>query len=199
MKPVLALSFAVLVFASSSHAQNATAAQAQSHSQPPQAPRSAGASPANLYTPGCGPGDDKFDVKTDNTPQPDPTPEPGKAIIYFVQDDRFFSSRPRPTVVWGVDGSWIGATRTRTYFHITVDPGEHHLCARWQTAVIASASIETAVAHFVAEPGRIYYFRAQNLYWRNFSEAAVTLEPVDSDEGALLASQSGYSVATLKK
>jgi hypothetical protein len=199
MKSALAFSFAVFFLASSSQAQNATAAQTQAHSQPPTPAQASGASQGNPYTPGCGPGDEKFDVKTDNTPQPDPAPEPGKAIIYFVQDDRFFSSRPRPTVMWGVDGSWIGATRTRTYFHITVDPGEHHLCARWQTAVIISADRQTAVAHFTAEPGGIYYFRAQNLYWRNFSEAAVTLDPIDSDEGALLASQSGLSIATAKK
>jgi len=203
MKPALALSFALFVFAATSHAQNATAAQTEAHNQA-QSPAQATSSvpQVNPYMPGCGPGNENFDLKTEpNISQPDPVPTPGKALVYFVQDDRYFLSRPRPTVKWGVDGSWIGATRSLTYFHIEVDPGEHHLCAQWQSAVILSESKQTAVAHFVAEPGRVYYFRAQNLYWRDrdFSTASVTLEPVDSDEGALLASQSGYSVATLKK
>jgi hypothetical protein len=199
MKPALALSFAIFLSATASHAQNATAAQAQSHSQAPTPAQAAAATPANPYMPGCGPGDEKFELKTDNTPAPDPTPEPGKALVYFVQDDRYFTSHPRPTVMWGVDGAWVGATRTRTYFHITVDPGEHHLCARWQTAVVLSQPKATAVAHFTAEPGRIYYFRAQDVVWRDVTTASINLEPVDSDEGALLASQSGLSIATLKK
>ena len=162
MKPALALSFALFVFAATSHAQNATAAQTEAHNQAESPAQATSSVPqVNLYMPGCGPGNENFDLKTEpNISQPDPAPTPGKALVYFVQDDRYFLSRPRPTVKWGVDGSWIGATRSLTYFHIAVDPGEHHLCAQWQSAVILSESKQTAVAHFVAEPGRVYYFRA---------------------------------------
>jgi hypothetical protein len=203
MKPALAFAFAFFLFASVSHAQNATAAQTEAHAEA-QSPAQATGSAAqgNPFMPGWGPASEKFELKTTpNTSQPDPAPVPGKALVYFVQDDRYFLSRPRPTVKWGIDGAWVGATRSNTYFPLVVDPGEHHLCVQWQTAVIVSESRQTAVAHFNAEPGRVYYFRAQNLYLRDrdFSTAAVNLEPVDSDEGALLASQSGLSIATLKK
>jgi hypothetical protein len=177
---------AVLLFASCASAQGQGAAAAPV----PQ---------VNPAMPGCGPANEKFKVTTDPKPQEDPAPEAGKALIYFVQDDRFFTSHPRPTVKWGVDGAWVGATRSATYFHIWVEPGAHHLCSEWQSAVILTQDAQVAVAHFTAEAGKTYYFRAQNVYWKEMPEAAVTLDPIDSDEGALLASRAGYSNATLKK
>ena len=43
-------------------------------------------------------------------------PESGKALIYFLQDDPNFLSRPRPTTRFGLDGNWIGATQSNSYF-----------------------------------------------------------------------------------
>jgi Protein of unknown function (DUF2846) len=186
MRPALMLALALLC-SLALHAQNSSTDAAP-----------AAQTVGNPATPGCGLVSEKFDVKTVETPQPDPAPEPGKALVYFVQDDRFFIAHPRPTVKWGVDGKWVGATRTRTYFYVFVDPGEHHLCSAWQGGAAIAQDSQLAVAHFTAEAGRTYYFRAQNLFWREMAEAAITLDPVDSDEGALLASRSGYSVATPK-
>jgi hypothetical protein len=68
--------------------------------------------------PGCGDPNTKFAVKTTksqhsghlNATQPDSR----KALVYFVEDDTGFESRPKPTTRIGVDGQWVGAlTATR--------------------------------------------------------------------------------------
>jgi hypothetical protein len=171
----------ILLFASSAFAQSA-----------PSATDSAAA-------PGCGPGDFSFAVKSDGSSHPVTQPEPGKALIYFLQDDKVFDSRPRPTVKWGMDGNWVGATQGDTYFYLSVDPGEHHLCSEWQSAVLVNASRQSAAAHFTAEAGKIYYFRAQDFYWRESGVANLKLGPLDSDEAQLLISQYGFSTSHPKK
>ena len=40
---------------------------------------------------GCGPQDAKFEVKSDEPQHPAPSPEDGKALIYFVADGRLTS------------------------------------------------------------------------------------------------------------
>lgn len=89
----------------------------------------------SLGAPGCGPENVKFDVKTESKQHPMPAPEAGKALIFFLQDDAKFESRPRPTTQFGIDGAWVGATQANSYFYVSVDPGEHHLCANWQSFV----------------------------------------------------------------
>ncbi len=46
--------------------------------------------------PGCGKDDVKFDVKTDKSQHPFAKPDPGKALVYLLQDDTDFLSNPRP-------------------------------------------------------------------------------------------------------
>jgi len=150
-------------------------------------------------TPGCGSTDFKFEVKSSDSSHPVTQPEAGKALVYFLQDDKVFASHPRPTVKWGMDGNWIGATQANTYFYVSVDPGEHHLCSEWQTAVIVTAGHQAAAAHFTAEAGRVYFFRAQDFYWKDTGAANVKLNPVDSDEAQLLMTKFGFSTSQPKK
>src|SRR5208283_5801278 len=84
--------------------------------------------------PGCGSEDYKFDVKTDKGKHPQFQPDSSKALLYFIEDDSNFESIPKPTTRIGLNGQWIGATHGNSYFSISVNPGEHHLCAGWQTA-----------------------------------------------------------------
>jgi hypothetical protein len=165
----------ILLCASSAFAQGA-----------PSATRSAGA-------PGCGPADFKFEVKSSDSSHPVAQPETGRALVYFLQDDKVFESRPRPTVKWGMDGNWVGATQSNTYFYVSIEPGEHHLCSEWQTAVIVTAGHQASAAHFTAEAGQVYYFRAQDFFWRDSGAANITLDPVDSDEAQLLMTKFGFS------
>jgi hypothetical protein len=155
--------------------------------------------PDTASAPGCGPDGAKFDVKKYGDKHPAPQPEPGKALDYFFQDDSNFESVPRPTTMAGVDGKWVGATQSSSYFYVSVDPGEHHVCAKWQTIVGLREGHLAAAAHFTAEAGKIYWFRVKNSWWRETERANMKLEPLDSDEGLLLASKFAYCTSREKK
>src|SRR6266404_1103969 len=107
MKTLTALLF--LAFATISSAQNAPTETAAA--------------------PGCGAENTKFDVKTDRSQHPFVKPEPGKALVYFLQDDAYFQSVPRPTTRFGLDGNWVGATQANAYFYVVndhADGGREH-------------------------------------------------------------------------
>jgi hypothetical protein len=85
------------------------------------------ASPQTPGAPGCGSDNTKFDVTSDKSKHAFTQPDPGKALIYFLQDDSRFESRPRPTTRFGLNGKWIGATQAESYFYVSVDPGEDRI------------------------------------------------------------------------
>jgi hypothetical protein len=152
--------------------------------------------------PGCGPDDSKFDVKTDKNKHLATQPEPGKALLYFLEDDSDFSSTPKPTTRLGLDGQWVGATHGNSYFFLSVDPGEHHLCASWQSVVLIGRGRKSAAAHFTAEPGKAYYFRVQNVWPHERIENRDTrfvFAPLDSDEGQLLTTKFAFATFHPKK
>jgi hypothetical protein len=153
--------------------------------------------------PGCGGEDTKFDVKTDRSKHPFVKPEPGKALVYFVQDDSYFQSVPRPTTRFGLDGNWVGATQANAYFYVSVDPGEHHLCAGWQSFVGFNVAKKSAAAHFTAEAGGVYFFivndHADSGNDEHQRPAGMKLSAVDSDEAQLLMSKFGFSTSRVRK
>jgi hypothetical protein len=154
--------------------------------------------------PGCGVDSGKFAVETDTGSASGQTPaqaEPGKAMIYFIEDDSNFASFPKPTTRMGVDGKWVGATHGNSYMAFAVDPGEHHLCASWQFGVILGKGKMASAAHFTAEAGRVYYFQVKNTFIRGDNSAItdMKLTPLDSDEGQLLAGKYAVSVSHPKK
>jgi hypothetical protein len=75
----------------------------------------------------CGPQDAKFEVKSHKSQHPVPTPEEGKALIYFIADGHL-------TTTIGVNGKWVGAVNDGKYFFVPVEPSEHHLCAMLQSS-----------------------------------------------------------------
>jgi hypothetical protein len=127
--------------------------------------------------------------------------EPGKALVYFIEDDSNFGSFPKPTTRMGVDGKWVGATHGNSYMAFSVDPGEHHVCASWQFGVILGKGKMASAAHFTAEPGGVYYFEVTNTFLRGENSAItdMRLKPLDSDEGQLLANKYAASVSKPKK
>jgi hypothetical protein len=143
--------------------------------------------------PGCGAANIKFDVKTGKSQHPPAQIESGKALVYFLEDDTDFDSFPKPTTRIGLDGSWVGANHGNSYFYFSVDPGEHHLCASWQSFVAIGARETSAAAHFTAEAGQVYYFRVRNKALREHGAPHLDLSPLDSDEGQLLAGQYAFS------
>jgi hypothetical protein len=154
--------------------------------------------PPTASAPGCGTTQIKFRVKSDKAQHPTAKPEKDKALIYFLEDDSSFESHPLPTTRVGVDGEWVGANHGDSYFYVSVDPGEHHLCASWQSFVGVGAHETSAAAHFTAEPGQTYYFRVRNTWLREHGVTRVELTPLDSDEGQLLASRFAFSESQRK-
>jgi hypothetical protein len=162
----------------------------------------------SLGAPGCGPADVQFDVKTDNGKHATPAPDRGKVLIIFMQDDAEFDSTPRPTTRFGMDGAWVGATHANSYFYVSVAPGEHHLCASWQSGIsLNTSALPTAASHFTAEAGKTYYFLARDYARSDHSVfldsggffAEVTLEPVDTDEAQVLMNSFAFSSSHAKK
>ena len=151
-------------------------------------------------TPGCGEDGIKFSVKTGSGPST-LQPQSGKALVVFIEDDSNFNSVPRPTTRAGVDGSWMGATHGNSWFAFSVDPGVHHLCASWQTTVVLGKGHKTAAAHFNADAGGVYYFAVRNTFLKSeFAETTdISLVPLDSDEGQLLANKFAMSASQPRK
>src|SRR5882724_5492834 len=106
----------------------------------------------------CGPQDASFDVKLDKSQHSLTQPEPGKARIYFVQDIGQVSCWGScVTSRVGLDGAWVGANHDNSYFSVSVEPGEHHMCAKPQSILRRLVGL----AHFTAEAGKVYYFRTR--------------------------------------
>lgn len=144
--------------------------------------------------PGCGPANIKFDISTSKKYSL-PSVQPGRALIYLFQDDVKYGARPRPTTRFAIDGTWIGATHANSFVYAFVDPGDHHLCANWQSDVtpfqFGVSKRSTAAAHLTAVAGQTYYFRARDIAYTDakgalLSEPEVVLSPLDSDEAQVI-------------
>jgi hypothetical protein len=124
----------------------------------------------------CGPANTSFDVKLDKSQHRLAQPEPGKARVYFVQEIGEVSCLGGcVTGKIGIDGAWAGANRRNSYFSVSVEPGEHHLCANPESRV--------ALAHFTAEAGKVYFFR---LRYFSFERRLFDFDAIDSDQGKQL-------------
>jgi hypothetical protein len=149
----------------------------------------------------CGPNEVQFDAQPAAaqilTTQPLTQPEAGKSLVYVVEVfEKAGNQLSRPTLRVGLDGKWVGAAKGDSYLSFSVDPGEHHLCTRWQSHW-KRFSDKAAFAGFTADSGKIYYFRARIIEGRdNF---ALDFEPVNGDEGKYLVASSAAAVSTPKK
>lgn len=154
---------------------------------------------STVGAPGCGPESGHFDVKTTKSQHPGAQADTGKAMVYFLQDDREFESIPKPVVRMGIDGKWIGATHGTSYLATVVEPGQHHLCASWQTNVTIAGSKQSAALHFTAEAGQVYFFSVRDRWFRDHGSLPMTFEALDSDEGKLLISQFAFATSQPKQ
>ena len=94
----------------------------------------------------------------------------------------------------GLDGTWVGANQHNSYFSVSVEPGEHHMCANPQTRFQAGRLI--ALAHFTAEAGKVYYFRTRFL--GNNNQIQFDFDPIDSDQAQYLIASYPLSVSQPK-
>ena len=98
-----------------------------------------------------------------------------------------------PTTKMGMDGRWLGANHGDSYFYVSVEPGEHHMCADLQTSLYED---RTEFAHFRAEAGKVYYYRTRLVMSR--SVELLELDPIDSDQGRYLIESFPLSVSKPK-
>lgn len=115
---------------------------------------------ATILPDACGEDKVKFDVRTEMSTTAPAPPAVGKAQIVFIENENhMIGAFMYATVRFGMDGVWVGANYNNSYFIVTVDPGVHHLCAAWQSALGRIAK-NVDVASFTAEAGKVYYFAA---------------------------------------
>lgn len=134
----------------------------------------------------CGPYNAKFDVETQGGPHKLQPPDPGKALVYIIEQDW----GPGVTARAGFDGAWVGANRGNSFLFFSVDPGEHHLCTDWVTGYLNGRV--ASLAPLTAEAGKTYYFRLR-------ISPYFDLDPVNSDEAKLLIASSLLSISHPKK
>jgi hypothetical protein len=142
----------------------------------------------------CGAKGIGFDVNLEHAQHTLVQPDPGKARVYFVQNLGAHNYIAQINV--GLDGSWVGANRDDSYFSVSVDPGEHHLCENVKSHFHTYGKL-VEVAHFIAEPGKTYYYRAE--LSQGETGPHLLLAPIDSDEGDQLIRSYPLSVSHPKK
>jgi hypothetical protein len=141
---------------------------------------------ATVLPDACGDDKIKFDVATKNHPPAPAPPADGKAQIVLIENENhMIGPFMTATVRFGMDGAWVGANNNNSYFVVPVEPGAHHLCVSWQSALpMLKKSID--VASFTAEPGKVYYFAATVKVTPTGDNNATydfSLAPLDDDEG----------------
>lgn len=142
----------------------------------------------------CGPGNVSFKVKLDESQHTLAQPDPGKARVYFFHDAGTSSTLGYPTVKLAMDGGWVGANHGNSYFSVSVEPGEHHVCVSLQSSLVAQ---RVELAHFTTEAEKVYYYRTRLVMSR--SVELLELDPIDSDQGKYLIASFSLSVSSPKK
>ena len=141
---------------------------------------------------GCGPGKTQYDVTLNAPDKGVIAPSPGKARVYVIEI--VGANNTGVTTRVGEDGNWVGAITGRGYTSFEVDPGNHNICADWQSIQKARQQDGGAI-EMKAEAGRTYYFVVGVLV----QALDFTLTEVDEAGGQWLLSISGKSVWTQKK
>jgi hypothetical protein len=145
-------------------------------------------------TAACGRENVSFKVKLNESPHTLAQPDPGKALVYFFHDAGTNVTLGYPTVKLAIDGAWVGANHGNSYFSVSVEPGEHHVCVALQSSLVAP---RMELAHFTAEAGKAYYYRTELVMSR--SVELLELDPIDSDQGKYLVAFFPLSVSSPKK
>jgi len=150
--------------------------------------------PSATSTAACSPETVSFKVKLDESQHTLAQPEPGKARVYFLQDAGTSHTVGYPTVKIAMDGAWVGANHGNSYFSVSVEPGEHHVCVNLQSSLVEQ---RVELAHFTAEAGKVYYYRTRLVMSR--SVELLELDAIDSDQGKYLIASFPLSVSNPKK
>lgn len=141
----------------------------------------------------CGLRNISFKVRLDESQHTQP--ELGKAQVYFIQDSGTTQTLGSPTIKVAMDGVWVGANHTNSYFSVSVGPGEHHVCVMMQYPTISQ---HVELAHFTAEAEKVYYYRTR-LISGGVGVVLIDLSAIDSDQGKYLVATFPLSISSPKK
>jgi hypothetical protein len=136
-----------------------------------------------LHAAGCGPSAISFEVTADKNQHPLAQPEAGKALVYVI-------NWVAVTTRVGIDGSWVGANRYRSYSSFSVEPGDHRVCLNAQGENLRGSALSMKVAAGQS----LYLFvspREEGSRWK--------LEEIDPARGLFLIASSSLSTAHAKK
>lgn len=149
----------------------------------------------------CGPSNVQFVTKINNDQHEIAKPDPGKALVYVVEDQKFKVVND-VTIRVGVDGKWVGADRGNSYLSFSIEPGKHHMCADWISDFLPSGRL-VSLTSFTAESDDVYFIRirttASPTSGKAGNGASIDLDLVNEDEGRLLVASSGLSLPRQKK
>ena len=141
---------------------------------------------------GCGPQKTQYDVTLDAPDKGVIAASPGKARVYVIEVQG--TNNTGVTTRVGVDGNWVAANTGKGYISFEVDPGNHNICADWQSSLKVRQQ-DGAAMTIRAEAGRTYYFVVGILV----QALDFNLTEVDEAEGQWLLSISQKSAWTQKK
>lgn len=156
---------------------------------------------SDLTKAACGPDDVHFDLKTNTINHSITQPEAGKALVYVVGEDMsegFFCKGCDIVARVGLDGNWIGAINGDSFLSFSIEPGEHHLCANWQS-IFSRRSKYLSLANLNAEAGKVYYFRMRLTTQGQGNPPILDLDAINTDEGRYLVLTSKTSDFHIKK
>jgi len=145
--------------------------------------------------PACGPKNIGFDAKADASQHALAQPEPGKALVYFIQEKPVGGCIGTCVTRIGLDGAWAGAFAHKSWFAVSLEPGPHHLCMNPEAHFALGKLVGSA--SFTAEAGKVYYFGARAV---STSVALdVDLEPLDGEQAKPLIASYPLSVSHPRK
>jgi hypothetical protein len=149
---------------------------------------------------GCGPLHSEFSVKVDKSDHSLLQPDPGKALVYVLVDERPDTGIKIGDVTTrvGLDGSWVAANYGPSYAVFAVAPGDHRICVDWQSSFGMRNKLNAAV-NLSAQAGQTYFYRTLLSIATTNTSPGLWLEAVDPAEGQLLLSKTGKSAWKEKK
>ena len=98
----------------------------------------------------CGAADKEvnFTVAADLNAHPNAAQPTAKALVYVVRPHHGMASY---TSKLAVDGTWMGANLSGSYFTLMLEPGLHYLCSEAKTRSLLIFTAEAGKTYFVEE------------------------------------------------
>jgi hypothetical protein len=121
----------------------------------------------------------------------------GDARLVFVQDQGFCYGCSAMQI--GVDGKWVGMNQGKSWFAVTVPPGEQHVCAWMKARVMAFGFVGTdhrvALASVDAKAGKTYYFETRI---GGSSQPRTILRKISKDQGKFVAANAKETITKFR-